>query len=71
VSQTRIAVIGAGIIGLCSAYYLQKVDNQVVLIDKQEPGTGTSRGHASITTSPLCHGREINSVYSINRYLSS
>jgi len=48
VSQTRIAVIGAGIIGLCSAYYLQKAGNQVILIDKQEPGTGTSRGHASM-----------------------
>jgi len=48
VSQTRIAVIGAGIIGLCSAYYLQKASNQVVLIDKQDPGTGTSRGHASM-----------------------
>jgi glycine/D-amino acid oxidase-like deaminating enzyme len=48
VSQTRIAVIGVGIIGLCSAYYLQKAGNQVILIDKQEPGTGTSRGHASM-----------------------
>jgi D-amino-acid dehydrogenase len=48
VSQTRIAVIGAGIIGLCSAYYLQKAGSQVILIDKQEPGTGTSRGHASM-----------------------
>ena len=47
-SQTRIAVIGAGIIGLCAAYYLQKPGNQVVLMDKQEPGTGTSRGHASM-----------------------
>ena len=47
-SQTKIAVIGAGIIGLCSAYYLQKAGSQVILIDKQEPGTGTSRGHASM-----------------------
>ena len=47
-SQTRIAVIGAGIIGLCSAFYLQKAGNQVILIDKLEPGTGTSRGHASM-----------------------
>ena len=47
-SQTRIAVIGAGIIGLCSAYYLQKAGHQVILIDKQEPGSGTSRGHASM-----------------------
>ena len=47
-SQKRVAVIGAGIIGLCSAYYLQKAGNQVFLIDKLEPGTGTSRGHASM-----------------------
>ena len=47
-SHTRIAVIGAGIVGLCSAYYLQRTGNQVFLIDKQEPGTGTSRGHASM-----------------------
>ena len=47
-SQKRVAVIGAGIIGLSTAYYLQKAGNQVVLIDKQDPGTGTSRGHASM-----------------------
>ena len=47
-SQKNVAVIGAGIIGLCSAYYLQKAGNQVILIDKLEPGTGTSRGHASM-----------------------
>jgi D-amino-acid dehydrogenase len=47
-SKKRVAVIGAGIIGLSTAYYLQKTGCQVVLIDKQEPGTGTSRGHASM-----------------------
>ncbi|MDC0594328.1 FAD-binding oxidoreductase [Alphaproteobacteria bacterium] len=47
-SKKRVAVIGAGIIGLSTAYYLQKNGCQVVLIDKQEPGTGTSRGHASM-----------------------
>ena len=47
-SQKRVAVIGAGIIGLSTAYYLQKAGNRVVLIDKQDPGTGTSRGHASM-----------------------
>ena len=46
--QNKIAVIGAGIIGLCSAYYLQKAGCQVILIDKQELGSGTSRGHASM-----------------------
>ena len=47
-SQKRVAVIGAGIIGLSTAYYLQKAGLQVFLIDKQDPGTGTSRGHASM-----------------------
>jgi len=48
VNQKKIAVIGAGIIGLSTAYYLQKAGGQVFLIDKQEPGLGTSRGHASM-----------------------
>ena len=47
-SKKRVAIIGAGIIGLSTAYYLQKTSCQVVLIDKQEPGVGTSRGHASM-----------------------
>ena len=47
-SLKRVAVIGAGIIGLSTAYYLQKAGCQVFLIDKQDPGTGTSRGHASM-----------------------
>ena len=48
VNQKKIAVIGAGIIGLSTAYYLQKAGSQVILFDKQEPGFGTSRGHASM-----------------------
>ena len=47
-SQKRVAVIGAGIIGLSTAYYLQKAGLQIFLIDKQDPGSGTSRGHASM-----------------------
>ena len=46
--QKKIAVIGAGIVGLSTAYYIQKAGCQVILIDKQDPGTGTSRGHASM-----------------------
>ena len=47
-NHKKIAVIGAGIIGLSTAYYLQKAGSQVILFDKQEPGFGTSRGHASM-----------------------
>ena len=42
----KIAVLGAGIIGICSAYFLQKTGYKVTLIDKEEPGTMTSYGHA-------------------------
>ena len=42
----NIAVCGAGIVGICSAYFLQKAGFQVTLIDKEEPGTMTSYGHA-------------------------
>ena len=42
----NIAVGGAGIIGICTAYFLQKSGFKVTLIDKEKPGTMTSYGHA-------------------------
>lgn len=42
----NIAVIGAGIIGICSAYHLQKSGYKVTLFDHNEPGSMTSYGHA-------------------------
>ncbi len=42
----NIAVIGAGIVGICSAYFLKKSGFNVTLIDKEKPGTMTSFGHA-------------------------
>ena len=44
--MNNIAVGGAGIVGICTAYFLQKSGFQVTLIDKEEPGTMTSYGHA-------------------------
>ena len=41
-----IAVVGAGIVGICSAYFLQKSGFKVTIIDKEDPGTMTSFGHA-------------------------
>ena len=41
-----IAVVGAGIVGVCSAFFLQKSGFKVTLFDKEEPGTMTSFGHA-------------------------
>ena len=42
----NIAVVGAGIVGICSAYFLKKSGFNVTLIDKEKPGTMTSFGHA-------------------------
>ena len=45
-TSTEIAVVGAGIIGICVSYFLQKSGFKVTLIDKEQPGTMTSYGHA-------------------------
>ena len=42
----KIVVVGAGIIGICTAYFLQKSGFKVTIIDKEDPGTMTSFGHA-------------------------
>ena len=42
----NIAIAGAGIVGICCAYFLQKSGFKVTLIDNKEPGTMTSYGHA-------------------------
>jgi D-hydroxyproline dehydrogenase len=42
----KIAVVGAGIVGICTSYFLQKSGFKVTLIDKEKPGTMTSYGHA-------------------------
>ena len=36
-TKPHIAVVGAGIIGICSAYFLNKSGFKVTLIDKNEP----------------------------------
>lgn len=46
----EVAVIGGGIIGLCSAYYLHKAGKSVVVIDKGEIGKACSFGNAGYIT---------------------
>ena len=53
-SKPHIAVVGAGIVGICSAYFLQKTGFQVTLIDKNEPGSMTSYGHACTFADYAC-----------------
>ncbi|ABV38149.1 D-amino acid dehydrogenase [Shewanella sediminis HAW-EB3] len=46
----EVAVIGGGIIGLCSAYYLHKAGRSVVVVDKGEIGKACSFGNAGYIT---------------------
>lgn len=45
-SHKDVAIIGGGIIGICSAYYLHQAGKSVVVIDKGEVGKACSFGNA-------------------------
>ncbi|MBI2252984.1 MAG: FAD-dependent oxidoreductase [Proteobacteria bacterium] len=47
-------VIGAGIVGVSAALYLQKDGNQVTVIDGRDPGEGTSKGNAAVIATESC-----------------
>jgi len=44
--SNQVTIIGGGIIGLCSAYYLHKAGYSVTVIDKGDISDGTSFGNA-------------------------
>ncbi len=46
----QVVVLGAGMVGVCSALALQKRGFQVTLVDKLEPGSETSFGNAGMIT---------------------
>ena len=50
----HIAVIGAGIVGLSCALWLQKKGFQVTLLDGNQPGSGTSSGNACTIADYAC-----------------
>ncbi len=62
----RIAVIGAGIVGVQIARALQLRGFAVTLLDRAEPGMGTSFGNAGFIATdeifPLAHGRVLRSL---------
>ena len=71
-TQKKIVVIGAGIVGLSTSYYLQKTGCKVTLIDRQNPGAGTSRGHANMIANYGVPGINQPQVWSqLPRYLFS
>lgn len=46
----KVIIIGGGIIGLCSAYYLQKEGHKVIVIDKSDFSSGASYVNAGYIT---------------------
>jgi D-amino-acid dehydrogenase len=48
--QKKAIIIGGGIIGLCSAYYLQKEGHHVTIIEKSDGKTGASHINAGYIT---------------------
>src|SRR5476649_265463 len=46
VSNPQVTVVGAGIVGVCSAAWLQRAGFKVTLIDAGEIGEGASFGNA-------------------------
>jgi len=49
--QRDIIVVGAGIVGVCCALYLQRDGHRVTLLDRQAPGEGCSFGNAGMLES--------------------
>jgi len=50
----HVAVIGAGIVGVCTALYLQRDGHCVTLIDRLGPGEGASKGNAAVIAAESC-----------------
>ncbi|MDB5413000.1 MAG: dependent oxidoreductase [Rubritepida sp.] len=44
--KPSVLVVGAGIVGLCTAWYLARAGADVTLVDRDGPGEGTSSGNA-------------------------
>jgi D-amino-acid dehydrogenase len=50
----HFAVIGAGIVGVATALYLQRDGHLVTLIDYRPPGEGASMGNAAVIAAAAC-----------------
>ncbi|NBB11736.1 FAD-binding oxidoreductase [Pseudomonas sp. SLFW] len=74
--ECQTLVLGAGIVGVCSALHLQAAGQSVVLLDRNDPGTGTSHGNAGLiersSIIPYAFPREWTSLvrYGLNRQSS-
>jgi D-amino-acid dehydrogenase len=49
--RRNVAIIGAGIVGVSTAIWLQRDGHEVTLIDRSGPGTGASHGNGGVLAS--------------------
>ena len=45
-SKKKVVIIGAGMVGICAASYIQRAGHDVVIVDPDPPGEGASFGNA-------------------------
>lgn len=45
-NKKKVVVIGAGMVGVCAASYIQRAGHEVVIVDPNPPGEGASFGNA-------------------------
>ena len=50
-ARGHVSVVGAGIVGVCCARWLQREGFEVTLLDRDEPGAATSYGNAGLVAS--------------------
>lgn len=50
-NNKHVVVVGAGLVGVCSAIWLRRAGVDVTIIDKIEPGKGNSSGNAGVLAS--------------------
>ena len=53
-SGAPVVVVGAGIVGMSCAAYLRRDGREVIVVEREGPGTGTSRGNAGALSPYSC-----------------
>jgi len=52
--KTDVVIVGAGVIGICTAYYLSRSNRDVIVLDKGEVCSGCSYGNAGLIVPSHC-----------------
>src|SRR5690606_23951370 len=71
--KTDVVILGSGIVGLASALKIQETGRSVAIVDRGEPGRGTSFGNAGIieraSIYPYAFPRALSDIlrYALNR----